>query len=167
MQVRRLLRNLIAMLLLAGCSRHQVMVISTPLFIKFPASIHVFDNVAPILYEAVHQQLIHSGFAVVHNPNHAYTLEIVIKSLDPYQKNISPDVILLSYRLRMVYTIRLLNYQQKELFNHQDTCAILVTKPRDPMLNDTFMHHAYQALANRAARLIQQQLIKNNKYLFD
>ncbi len=156
-----------AIVIFSGCSRQHVVSVTTPLFIQFPINTHVFDNIAPLLYEAVHQQLLHAGFLLVDQADHAYCLVITIKSLDPSQKNISPDVILHSYRVRMVYNIRLLNYQHKEIFNHTDTCAILISKPRNPTLNDTFIHHMYQALASRAARLIQQQLITNIKHLFD
>lgn len=154
------------MALFSSCSRQQVVSITTPLFIQFPINTHVFDNIAPLLYEAVHQQLLHAGFVLVDQADHAYCLVITIKSLDPCQKNISPDVVLQSYRVRMVYNMRVLNYLGKEVCNHDDTCAILISKPRSPTLNDTFIYYMYQVLANRAARLIQQQLMTNIKHLF-
>lgn len=166
MQAKSFLLSLVIMVFFAGCSRQQMVSVATPLFINFPVSAHVFDNITPVLYEAVHQQLMHSGFAIADQPQHAYRLVITIKSLDPVQKNISPDIVLLSYKMSMGYTIQVLNYANKVVFNHDNSCAILISKPRNPMLNDTFIHYTYQTLANRVARLIQQQLITNIKHIF-
>ena len=154
------------LLFFSSCSRQQIVSVSTPLFINFPVNTHVFDNIAPLLYEAVHQQLVHTGFSIVDDPGHAYRLIITIKSLEPFQKNISPDIVLLSYKVRIEYNIRVLNYAGSVVFNRNDSCAILISKPRNPMLNDTFIDYMYQMLASRAARLIQQQLITNIKYIF-
>ena len=154
------------LLCFSSCSRQQIVSVSTPLFINFPISTHVFDNIAPVLYEAIHQQLAHTGFSIVDQPKHAYCLVIEIKSLEPFQKNISPDIVLLSYKVRMEYNIKVLNHAGVVVFNHNESCAILISKPRDPMLNDTFIYSTYQMLANRAARLIQQQLITNSKHIF-
>ncbi len=166
MRAERFLLSCLILLLFTSCSRQQIVSVATPLFIKFPVNTHVFDNIAPGLYESVHKQLIHGGFSIADQPQHAYHLIITIKSLDPCQKNISPDIVLQSYIVRMEYNIKVFNYTQQEVFNRNDSCAILISKPRNPMLNDTFIYHMYQMLANRAARLIQQQLITNIKQIF-
>ncbi|MBM3893500.1 hypothetical protein FJ365_03835 [Candidatus Dependentiae bacterium] len=166
MQARFLLLHWIMLFCFSSCSRQHIVSVSTPLFINFPINTHVFDNIAPMVYEALHQELIRTGFSVVDTPQHAYRLIIEIKSLEPFQKNISPDIVLLSYKVRMEYNIKVLNYAGAVVFNRPDSCAILISKPRNPMLNDTFIYSTYQILATRAARLIQQQLITNIKHIF-
>lgn len=166
MRARYILLHWFVLLFFSSCSRQQIVSIATPLFINFPLNTHVFDNIAPVFYEALHQQLMRTGFSIVDQPQHAYRLLIEIKSLEPFQKNISPDIVLLSYKVRMEYNIKVLNYAGAVVFNHHDSCAILISKPRNPMLNDTFIYFTYQTLANRAARLIQQQLIINMKHIF-
>lgn len=151
---------------LASCSKQTTVSVDTPLFIHFPKNTHVFEDISPDLYEAVHQQLLGAGFVLAHDARHAYQLIITVQSLDTVEKNVSPEIILLSYYIRLTCKIQVLNYAADEVFCNTISCEALVNKPHNPSLNDDFMHYAHKQLATRTARLIQQQLIAKLEHIF-
>jgi hypothetical protein len=153
-------------LVLTSCSKQSIISQETPLFILFPKNTHVFEDISPVLYEAIHQQFLRTGFALADKPSHAYQLITHIISFDTIEKNVSPEIILLSYHVRMTCKIRVLNYAAEEVFATTIACETLINKPRNPSFNDDFIHYGHQQLATRAARLIQQKFLAKLGHIF-
>jgi hypothetical protein len=166
--VSRLLNGLYiaCFLLFSSCSKKPAVSSDIALFIQFPQNTHVFENMSPILYEAVHQHFARTGFNLAENPLHAYQLGITITSLDTIEKNVSAEIILLSFHVRMTCKITVLNYAAEEIFSTIVTCDTLINKPRNPSHNDDFILYAHSNLAARTARLIQQQILVKLGHIF-
>jgi len=165
-QVRRWFCLFFLALLISNCSKQPTVSVDTPLFIEFPKNTHVFYNIGPLLYDACHQHLTQAGFAVTSDPHHAYHLVIHITGLEPQQKNVSPEIILFSYHARLDLRAQIFDHAGKEVFAETLSCSALVGKPKDPAFNDDFIFCAYQRLAERAARLLQQQLLAKLEHIF-
>jgi len=159
--------SLLLTMLFAACGRQHLPPEATiPLFVSIPRNVSVFDNFAPDLYEAIHQELINIGFIMHDTKDHAYTLALAIKSLEPLDKLISPDIVLLNYTIRLTCDLNILNYAGATVHTKTFTCSVLISKPINPILNSNFTQFAYTELANRAARMVSQYLVRHATSIF-
>lgn len=147
--------------LLSGCllkritSEVSIQRIDVPLFIQMPRNLLVFDNVAPLLYDAVHEQYALIGYHLVDTAAKGYTLKIKIKNLEPTTKLVSPDIILLHYVVRLELECELLDFAGKSKARKTFLSSGLISKPQNPTLNSDFLDFYYKRLFRQAAHKIE------------
>jgi hypothetical protein len=69
------------------------------IYIEMPRSAQVFENIAPILYDALLKHFERAGFKVVDSSRNCPVLRTWIKKVEPEYKFFSPD--LLTYAVKM------------------------------------------------------------------
>ncbi len=126
-----------------------------PIFIQMPRNTTVFDNISPLLYQAMHHHYMHVGYILVGQPSDGYTMRIYVKRLDPINKLISPDIILFHYTVRLELECMLLNFKQELVTQKKFLFSTLISEPRNPILNSDFMDYYYKRLLERAAPKIE------------
>jgi hypothetical protein len=127
-----------------------------PVFVSMPESNFVFDNIAPIVYQALFQHFQKIGYTVVCQENNGYVLKTIIKKLDPYQKYVSPDVLLFHSEITLEVHCQLYNFVQKLVAEKTFCFSTLISKPRKPTLTSNFLIFEYEKLMRRSAPRIEQ-----------
>lgn len=163
-----LIFSLLALLLLplASCCKQELPPTDVDIFLAIPSNKSVFDNIRTLLYEATHQHLLHAGFSLVDSAEHGYTIQIQLKRLDPLDKLISPDIVLLNYTAQLDFTLQIQTSAKRVIHTHDFSCSALISRPRNPILNSDFTYEAYRVLAARAARMVQQYLLRHHRTIF-
>ena len=128
-----------------------------PVFVEMPRNIHVFDDIAPLLYQALHHQYMRVGYEVVDRPAHGYRLKVQIKNLESTQKLVSPEVNLVHYHARLELDCTLHNFNDHVVAQKKIFVSGLISKPRNPILNSDFLDYEYKRLCSRAASQIERQ----------
>lgn len=135
-----------------------------PVFIEMPCNVHVFDNIAPILYQALHTHFRRVGYEIVDRPSAGYALRVHINNLEQHQKLVSPDVILVDYNVRFEFDCVLHNFAGKIVTQKKFFISTLISKSRNPIINSDFLDYEYKRLCANAAsqveRYVKPYLIK-------
>ncbi len=126
------------------------------IFIEMPKNNLVIANLAPILYEELANHCRRLGYSVVFNENRAYKLSVQVKSLEPAQKFISPDVLLLHSTIKLEVLCSLFNFNKQEVAKKTLYFTTLLSKPQNPIFYSDFEDYVYNRLARRAAQKIEQ-----------
>ena len=126
-----------------------------PLFIEMPRNIQVFDNIAPIVYQALQRHCMRVGYTVVDRSSDGYTLQVHIRSLEPISKLVSPDVILVHSYVRLELECTLLNFNQQIVAHKRFFFSSLISKPRNPIINSDFLNFEYRRLCQRSAPKVE------------
>ncbi len=159
--------GLASSLLLVSCGKQALAPQhAPPLFLELPRNTAVYDDIAPIIYDALHQELINTGFTLADNNTSAYTLRLAIDQLEPTDKLISPDIVLFATTMRISVNLKLLNHAGNIVHTKTFSCATLVSKPLNPLLSSDFTNISYQELAARTARIIAHHLLRQAATLF-
>jgi len=127
-----------------------------PVFVEMPRNVHVFDDIAPLLYQALHHQYMRVGYDVVDRPARGYKLLVQIKNLEPTQKLVSPEVNLVHYHARLELDCTLRNFNDQIVAQKKLFVSGLISKPKNPILNSDFLDYEYKRLCSRAASQIER-----------
>lgn len=134
--------------------------VSTPIFIEMPQNNNVFENVSGLIYESLVSHFQRIGYKVLDKPNSAYSLQVIIKSLEPIQKYVSPDILLFHSSIKLVLSCQLLNYRKEVVAQKDFNFDRLVSRPKNPVLNSDFLSYEYKRLMLHAAPKIEQYFRK-------
>lgn len=129
-----------------------------PIFIQQPKSIHVFENIAPLLYDTFIAHVERVGYRVVDRPCDGYTVAFTIKSLEPAYKYVSPDIVLFNTTVQIIIVCTLLNYRQEVVTQKEFTGTKLISKPRNPIQQSDITHDAYMKLLQNLVPTIEHYL---------
>lgn len=124
-------------------------------FISMPRNNVVFDNVAPLVYQALYRQYTRLGYQVVDSKEKGYVLEAHIKSLEPTTRFVSPDIVLVHVIIRLEIECRLLNFTGQEVAKKTFFFSSLISKPRNPIINSDFVDYGYNKLLERSVPRIE------------
>jgi hypothetical protein len=128
---------------------------AVPIFVQMPTSSQVFENISPLVYDSIVEHLGLVGYKVSCRQSNAYTLKIIIKSLDPVQKYISPDVLLFNSTIKLELECQLLNFN-KDIVASKSFCFYhLISKPKNPVTNSDFLDFEYKRLLKSAVLKIE------------
>lgn len=159
--------GLASSLLLVSCGKQAVAPLhAPPLLLELPRNTAVYDDIALIMYDALHQELINTGFSLASTSTGAYTLRLTIDQLDPTDKLISPDIVLLATTLRISINLELINHAGNVVHTKTFSCATLISKPLNPLLSSDCTNVSYQQLAERTAHMVAHHLLQHAATLF-
>jgi len=134
--------------------------INTPIFIELPGNDNVFENISTLVYDSLVSHFQRIGYKVVSSASSAYSLRVTIKSLDPVQKYVSPDILLFHSTVKMELFCELLNYRKEVVTQRSFSFDRLISKPKNPVLNSDFLNYEYKRLMWSAAPKIEQYFKK-------
>lgn len=129
--------------------------VQTPLFIAMPENTGIFDNIGPSLYEAVHNRCASAGYTLVAAPEDGYRMALIIKRWEPVHKLVSPDVVLLHEQRILEVVCQVRNFADDVVYEKNHAFTLLISKPKNPILNTDFVHFELERLLVRAARDIE------------
>jgi hypothetical protein len=130
--------------------------VDIPVFIEIPKNNLVFENTSPLVYDVFSDHFERVGYHLVTKPSEGYTLRIIVKSLDPIYKYVSPDVVLFHATFKLELCCQLLNYVHDVVAQKSFTFTMLISKPQNPILNSDFLDFSYTRLLKKAAPKIEQ-----------
>lgn len=143
----------------SSCARQHVSTkYKTPLFVAMPSNHRIFDNLAPLLYEAVYKRFTSSGWTLVQNAGDGYQLKINITEWKPQHRFISKDVVLLHEQRNFGLIYRLYNFTHDIVFEQKQSYTVLLSRPQNPLMNTQFMHFELEQLFGRIARDIERSI---------
>lgn len=131
---------------------------AVPIFISVPINNQVYENIAPIVYDAFIEYFELVGYRVSSNPSNAYTLNVTIKSLDPVQKYVSPDILLFNSTIKIELECQLLNFNKAVVTTNSFYFSHLIPKPRNPVTNSDFLDFEYKRMLKSAIPKIEQKI---------
>ena len=155
---------LTVLLFLPSCAlRHctnQVVALSDrkiPLCIEMPENKLVFENLSPIVYDALWNHFDRVGFTLVDGTCDCYVLKVTIKNVDSPYKFLSPD--LLSYAVKMKIELLCQLFDKKQTMCAQKLFSFttLVSKAKDHVVNSSFIDFEYR-------RLLEREIYKIDHY---
>lgn len=126
-----------------------------PVFLEMPRNPLVFDNISPLLSEALHHHFLRIGYCLVNTSRDGYTLRVRAKALEPVTKLVSPDVVLMHTKIRCEFECILLDYAQQVVAQKTFSFFTLISKSKNPILNSDFIDFEYRRLFQRAAPQIE------------
>ncbi|MFH1831940.1 MAG: hypothetical protein ABH827_04015 [bacterium] len=127
-----------------------------PVFVSMPQSNFVFENVAPLMYQALFQHFQKVGYTLACQENNGYALKTIIKKIDPYQKYVSPDVLVFHLEVKLELHCQLYNFARKLVTEKTFYFSTLICKPRNPILTSSFLIFEYEKLMKRSVPRIEQ-----------
>lgn len=122
----------------------------TRLFIALPDNPVVFENISPLLYAALYDYFSRAGYTMVHRPERAYALSVVIRNFDSIGKLISPDVQPYGFAATLTFVVILHDPAGEVCMNM--TCVVRkwVYKPRNPLFLRDYLAFQYRTLCDLA-----------------
>ncbi len=127
-----------------------------PIFIEMPNNPLVFDNISPLVYQALHRLYLRVGYVVVDKPNDGYILRVTIKSLEPTNKLVSQDIVLMHYTVKIELECSLLNFNQEAVSKQAFSFSSLISRSKNPILNSDFLDYEYKRLLERSVPRIER-----------
>lgn len=131
-----------------------------PIFIELPGNKNVFENISSLVYDSLVSHFQRVGYKVVSASSSAYALRVTIKSLEPVQKYVSPDILLFHSTIKLELLCQLLNYRKEVVAERVFSFDRLISKPKNPVLNSDFLNYEYKRLMWLAASKIEQYFKK-------
>lgn len=163
---------LIIVLILPSCgyqkfSKNQVMKkIYDPIFISMPKNPLVFDNISSIFYKTLFLAYKKLGYNLSDSILGSFVLKTKIKSLDPVEKFVSPDLLLYNERIGLIVHCKILDVNKKLIAEKSFEYSRLISYPKDPIQNSKFLDFEYKKLMDRIAirieRYFRAYLISNS-----
>lgn len=151
------------LVLLAGCGKTGVLISDLgirkshiPIFIEMPSNPLVFDDIAPLVYQSLHNHMLRVGYDLVDHPSKGYVLATKIKSLEPVNKLVSPDIVLFNYTVRIELDCSLLDFNGVVLTQKSFFLSSLISKPKNPTLNSDFLDFEYKRLFERSLPRVER-----------
>lgn len=127
-----------------------------PLRIEMPENKLVFENLAPIVYDALWNHFNRVGFRLVDRAGDCYALKVTIKNVDSPYKFLSPDLLSYSVKMKIDLLCRLFDKNEKLCAQKMFSFTTLVSKARDHVMNSSFIDFSYRRLLEREAYKIDQ-----------
>jgi hypothetical protein len=127
-----------------------------PIFLEMPRNPLVFDNISPLLSDALHHHYLRIGYCLVNTYHDGYTLRIRAKALEPTTKLVSPDIVLMHTQIRCELECMLLNFKQEPVIQKTFSFFTLISKSKNPILSSDFIDFEYRRLFERAAPQIER-----------
>ncbi|MFA6263298.1 MAG: hypothetical protein WCW33_01740 [Candidatus Babeliales bacterium] len=127
-----------------------------PIFLEIPHNPLVFDNVSPLITEALHHHYLRIGYCIVNTSHDGYTLRLRVKALDPTSKLVSPDIVLMHTKIRCELECILLDFGHQIVAQKTFSFFTLISKSKNPILNSDFIDFEYRRLFERAAPQIER-----------
>ncbi|KKQ10792.1 MAG: hypothetical protein WCS92_02325 [Candidatus Babeliales bacterium] len=125
-------------------------------FVQMPTSNQVYANIAPLVYDSIVEYFELVGYKISCKQSDAYTFNIIVKSLDPLQKYVSPDILLFHSTIRLELECQLLNFNQSIVASKIFYFYHLISKPKNPVTNSDFLDFEYRKLLRKAMPKIEQ-----------
>ncbi len=151
---------------IAGCG-WQVRVVSpvgiapfTPVFIAMPRNEGAIESLSNTLYVALLKCYQSRGYRVMGRPKDGYILRTVIRSFSPIKHFVSRDVVLLHKLVKISLDCSLYNFRGVCVAKESFDCDTLISKPRDPLLTDTYMMYAMKDSLELYSSTIEQAFQK-------
>lgn len=138
------------------CRSFSVQKQTVPIFVQMPTSNQVYENIAPLVYDSVVEYFELIGYKISCNRRDAYSLKITIKSLDPVQKYVSPDILLFHSTIKLELECQLLNFNQSVVASKVFYFYHLISKPKNPVTNSDFLDFEYRKMLRNAMHKIEQ-----------
>lgn len=126
-----------------------------PLFVQLPENKFIFDNLTPLIYEALTHQFNRAGYCLVNNPDSGYLFKTTVCSLEPETKFVSPDVLLFHVRLKIVLLCEIFDMNGNRVTAKSFQGTTLISKPINPILKSDFFYFEYKRLLERMAPAIE------------
>jgi hypothetical protein len=144
----------------SSCAREKNISIAEPevkqnkMFIQMPRNPHVFENVAPLVYDALWNHFARVGFKVVDNERDAYMLSVVIQKVEPEYRFISPDLLTYAFKLEIQILCKLFDENKKLCAQKTFYFSTMVSKPKKSVLLSAFLNFEYKRLLERCVAQI-------------
>lgn len=138
------------------CRDFSVQKQTAPVFVQMPISNQVYENIAPIVYDSVVEHFELVGYKISCKQSDAYTLKITIKSLDPVQKYVSPDILLFHSTIKLELECQLLNFNQSVVASKVFYFYHLISKSKNPKVSSDFLDFEYKSLLRKSVPKIEQ-----------
>ncbi|MFH0898698.1 MAG: hypothetical protein V1855_03910 [bacterium] len=127
-----------------------------PIFVSMPQSGIVFENIASIVYRTIYDHFSRVGYSLATQSLQGYELRSVIKKLEPYQKYVSPDVLLFHTEVKLEILCQLYDYAQRLVAEKTFYFFTLISRPRTPILTSSFLRFEFEKLMKRSVPRIEQ-----------
>jgi len=137
-----------------------------PVCIQMPQNKFVFENVAPIVYEEITNHFNRAGLKLANHSCQGYTIKIKINKLSPTYKYVSPDLLLCHSFIKIELDCKLYNFVGKMISQKTFFFSTLISKPRNPIINSSFLDFQYRKLMKKSAPKIEhyfRPMLKNNE----
>ena len=158
----KILQSLCLIILLAACSKQttvsDIAIRNTkiPIFIEIPNNPLAFDNISPIAYEAIHHHYLRIGYTMVNNIGDGYVLRTKVRGIDPVNKLVSPDIVLMHTTIKVELECTLLNFKKDIVACKTFLFSTLISKSRNPIMNSDFIDFEYKKLLERSVPKIER-----------
>jgi len=130
--------------------------ICSPVFLAIPDNVLVFDNISPVIYKSLYAYFNQVGYRLVDSEHDSFLLKFKVKSFDPVDKFVSPDLLMYGIRLRLELECQLFDQNKKILAQKIFYATTLVCKPKNSIMNSDFLESGYQKLMRRMSPRIEQ-----------
>ena len=130
--------------------------LAIPLFVEIPQNDIVFENISLLIYDIFIAHFERVGYNIVTMPSEGYSLRIIIKSLEPVYKYVSPDIVLFNAMIKLELCCQLINFNKDIIAKKDFIFTTLISKPKDPILSSDFLDFSYTRLLKKAAPKIEQ-----------
>jgi hypothetical protein len=127
-----------------------------PIFIEMPNNPLAFDNISPLVYQALHHHFLRIGYTMVNKASDGYILKTKIKCIDPVNKLVSPDIVLMHTTIKIELECTLVNFKQKTVIQKIFLFSTLISKPRNPIMNSDFTDFEYKKILERSVPKIER-----------
>lgn len=158
----RLINVILVCVIMSGCGvkrsfigEHATGNRDIKIFIELPQNDLVFENVTPLLYDICTEHFDRLGYELASKPTDGYTVSIIIKSLEPVYKYISPDVVLFHTMSKLELVVKLLNYRKEVVTQKNFSFSTLIPNSHNPVLTSDFLEFTYSSLFKNAAAKIE------------
>ena len=119
------------------------------IFIEMPKNAMVFENIAPLVYEALWNHFDRVGFDVVDKPHNSFILSVSIENIEPAYKFISTDLLTYAFRVGMKVSCKLYDKNKNVLAQKLFYFSTIVSKPKRSVLLSSFLDFEYKRLLER------------------
>lgn len=116
----------------------------------------VFDNISPLVYQALRNHYARVGYNLISSPTDAYILKTTIKDLKTSSKFLSPDVLTYAVTINLVLFCELFDTEGKSVARRTFPFATLISNPKDFVENSEFSDFEYRRLLERSVFKIDQ-----------
>ncbi len=134
--------------------------IKAPVFIAMPTNSLVFDNMSPILYDALFKYYMRLGYPLVTRPGDTFVLKTNIEKLEPVENFISRDLLIYNVRIGLKFKCKLFDVNNNLIAKKYFEIFRIVSLPKDPLNNTSFLNYEYKNLAQRAVLKVERYFRK-------
>ena len=124
--------------------------------IRMPKNKVVFENLSPIVYDALWQHFEHVGFSLAERKAGCYSLRVTIKNIDTDYKFLSPDLLSYATKIRIELLCELFDKEDKPCAKKLFVFRTLISKAENCVENSKFADFEYKRLLRREVHKIDQ-----------